>query len=142
MRAPVLALLLVLTACSTAAAPPPAEPQVAGETDPLIDDVRILADDTMAGRAPGTAGSRMARSYIEYRLQEIGVDPIGETFEQPFIFTRKGAAHDGVNVVGRIEGTSRTHARRVMVVTGVSPFRSSSLSVLNPTVVGLTWYCR
>src|SRR5690606_1310652 len=82
--------------------------------DQLIDDVRILADDTMAGRAPGTAGSRMARSYIAYRLEEIGVQPSRERFEQAFVFTAGGVAYEGVNLIGRIEGISRS--KRTMVV--------------------------
>ncbi|HEX6859806.1 MAG TPA: M20/M25/M40 family metallo-hydrolase [Caulobacteraceae bacterium] len=115
MRALFFASMLILSACSTAPAPPVETAEAAYDGDTLIDDVRILADDAMQGRAPDTKGSRMARSYIEYRFEEIGVEPIGESFEQPFIFTTKGAAHNGVNVIGRIAGTSRS--KTVMVVT-------------------------
>jgi hypothetical protein len=116
MRFALCALVLALSACTTAPAPRPVREDV-GATDPLLDDVRILADDAMAGRGTDTPGSRMARSYIEYRMQEIGLDPLASDFEQPFVFTEKGAAHNGVNVLGRIEGTARNHARRVLVVT-------------------------
>jgi Zn-dependent M28 family amino/carboxypeptidase len=114
MRLTALAVLLILTACSTAPAPQ-AEPPMIAATAPLLDDVRILADDTMAGRAPGTPGSTMARSYIVFRFEEIGVEPIGDSFEQPFVYTTKGAAMEGTNLIGRIEGTSRS--KRVLVVT-------------------------
>ena len=115
MRVLLLAGLLALGACSTAPAPAPAEVKAAFDRDSLIDDVRILADDTMMGRAAGTPGSRMARGYIESRFEEIGVLPFGESFEQPFVFTAKGAAREGVNLIGRIEGTSRS--KKVLVVT-------------------------
>lgn len=116
MRALFLASLLVLAACSTAPAPPPAEAvEAADDGDTLIDDVRILADDTMQGRSPDTKGSRMARGYIEYRFEEIGVEPVGESYEQAFVFTRNGVARNGVNIIGRIPGTSRS--KKVMVVT-------------------------
>jgi Zn-dependent M28 family amino/carboxypeptidase len=117
MRLASLAILIVLSGCATAAPPPPVvEDEVVIEaTDPILDDVRILADDAMAGRAPGTRGSVIARSYIEYRFEEIGIEPIGDSYEQPFVFTGGGKATDGVNMVGKIEGSSRSH--RVLVVT-------------------------
>jgi Zn-dependent M28 family amino/carboxypeptidase len=115
MRLASLAVLFILSGCSTPV-PTAVEPQVQIDaTDPLMDDVRILADDTMAGRAPGTPGSKMARSYIEFRFQEIGLEAVGDSFEQPFIFTKDGDAVPGVNMIGRIEGTSRS--KKVLVVT-------------------------
>jgi Zn-dependent M28 family amino/carboxypeptidase len=121
MRRLAISLVLLLSAC--APAPPKPVAQVAPpeamikSTDPLIDDVRVLADDAMAGRAPGTPGSKMARGYIEDRFAEIGIQPIRDDYEQPFVFTTKSEAHEGTNIVGRIEGTARNHAHHVMVVT-------------------------
>ena len=118
MRSFAIGLALLLCAC--AASPPKPAPEADAAiraSDPLIDDVRILSDDAMQGRAPGTPGSAMARGYIEDRLAEIGVDPVRDSYEQPFIFTTKSEAHEGTNVVGRIEGTARNHARRVLVVS-------------------------
>jgi len=114
MRLTALAALLILTACSTGEVSD-AEPPMIAATDPLLDDVRILADDTMAGRAPGAPGSKIARSYIAFRFEEIGVEPIGDSFEQAFVYTTKGEAIEGTNLIGRIEGASRS--RRVLVVT-------------------------
>lgn len=116
MRMVVFALLLTLTACASA---PPAPPQATPvAADHLLDDVRILSADDMEGRAPDTPGSAKARAYIERRFGEAGIDPIKNgDYEQPFIFTDKRASHEGVNVVGRIEGTGRSHARHVLVVT-------------------------
>lgn len=117
MRALLIASALLLAACSTAR--PPADLAEAEDIyipgDPLLDDVRILADGSLKGRAAGTEASRMARSYIDFRFGEIGVRPIGDSFEQPFVFTRDGVAINGVNLIGRIEGTSRSD--KVMVVT-------------------------
>jgi Zn-dependent M28 family amino/carboxypeptidase len=116
MRPVVLALLLTLTACASAQPPTP-QPK-APAADHLLDDVRILSADDMEGRGVDTLGSAKARAYIERRFGEAGIDPIkGDEYEQPFVFTEKGAAHNGVNVLGRIEGTARNHARHVLVVT-------------------------
>jgi len=115
MRPVILVSFLVLTAC--AGAPPAPQPK-APPVDHLLDDVRILSADDMEGRAPDTAGSQKARDYIERRFGEAGIEPVKkDDYEQPFIFTTKETAHQGVNVVGRIEGTARNHARRVLVVT-------------------------
>jgi Zn-dependent M28 family amino/carboxypeptidase len=72
-----------------------------------LDDVRILSDDAMQGRAPGTPGSAMARAHILKRFGEIGLSPIGASFERPFSFTRRdGTKVDAINLVARIPGTS------------------------------------
>jgi len=111
-----VAFALLLTLCACASAPPPAV-QTAAPADRLLEDVRILSADDMEGRKVDTPGSAKARAYIEQRFAEAGIEPFGDNYEQPFIFTDKGASHQGVNVIGRIEGTARSHARRVLVVT-------------------------
>lgn len=71
-----------------------------------LDDVRILSDNAMQGRAPGTPGSAMARAYILKRFGEIGLSPIGASFEQPFSFAKRdGTQVDAINLVARIPGT-------------------------------------
>lgn len=113
MRVAPIALTLFLAACAAA----PLEPAPASvEADRLMEDVRTLSSDEMQGRAPGTEGSALAREYILGRFAEIGLDPaIGDKFEQPFIFTENGQARQGVNLLARIDGASRS--RRTMVVT-------------------------
>ncbi|MET3666313.1 M20/M25/M40 family metallo-hydrolase [Caulobacter sp. 1776] len=81
-------------------------PAFAGPGDKAIDDVRILSADDMQGRAPGTPGSEKARAYILSRFAEIGLKPIGETFEQPFSYAKRdGATVNGINLVARIKGS-------------------------------------
>ncbi len=84
-----------------------AAPAMAAPGDLALDDVKILSADAMQGRAPGTPGSQLARTYILERFKTIGLAPIGEGFEQPFRFTRKdGTTITGVNLVARIKGTA------------------------------------
>ena len=111
MRPAILVLALLLCGCASAVeAPPPA----AARPDQLLTDTRILSANDMEGRGVGTTGSARARAYLVRRLEEIGALPVREDFEQGFIFTNKNQAHEGVNLIGRIEGTSRS--RRVLVV--------------------------
>ena len=105
------AILLSVVATGCASAPPPAP---AVPVDRLIEDVRILSADDMEGRAPDTPGSARARAYILQRFEEIGLQPVRRDFEQEFIFTRKGGPVHGVNLIGRIEGTSRS--RKALLV--------------------------
>ncbi len=81
-----------------------------------LDDVRILSDDAMQGRAPGTPGSAMARAHILKRFAEIGLSPIGTSFEQPFSYAKRdGTKVDAINLVARIPGT--TTGGKAMVVS-------------------------
>jgi len=106
LLAPV-ALGLMLTASAHAAPRPGAH---------ALEDVRILSADDMEGRAIGTPGGAKARAYIVKRFNEIGLRPLGETFEAPFSFkVGFGRETQGVNMVARIEGTSSSD--KVLVVS-------------------------
>ena len=48
------------------------------QADALESHIRILADDSMLGRAPGTAGFTSAIEYVEENLREFGLLPAGE----------------------------------------------------------------
>jgi peptidase M28-like protein len=88
--------------------------QAARRSD-LIDSVQLLRDlqtlsaDDMQGRQVGTPGGEKARAYVMQRFEESGMTPFGSTFEQPFSFAAgrggTGTDRNGVNVIGRIEGT-------------------------------------
>lgn len=72
----------------------------------LLKDLQVLAADDMEGRRAGTPGSARARAFIVRRFQEVGIQPLGGSFERPFTFrTPKDTADQtGVNVVGVIKG--------------------------------------
>ena len=107
-RLRLLALIFALGAAAPACAATPGAR--------ALDDVRILSDDAMQGRAPGTPGSALARAHILKRFGEIGLAPIGAGFEQPFSFTRRdGTQVAAINLVARIPGTAT--GGKVMVVS-------------------------
>ena len=88
------AALLVLSACSATDAPEaPQAPQtpaaIAMDREQLLEDMRILAADDMEGR-------------------EAGIEMIGESYEAPFTYRMRvdtGEEQNGINLIGRIEGT-------------------------------------
>lgn len=49
----------------------------------ILADVEVLSADDMEGRAPGTPGGRRAADYIAGRYQEIGVEPMGDSYLLP-----------------------------------------------------------
>jgi Zn-dependent M28 family amino/carboxypeptidase len=73
----------------------------------------------MEGRQVGTPGGAKARAYVIERFKASGIQPFGDSYEQPFTFSagRAGQTTErkGVNVLGRIDG-SRT-PRKYIVVT-------------------------
>lgn len=96
-RTPLAAFLLVLLAGCSSDRLDTAEPlsplptgaeEVAATIDPaaLEAHLRNLADDSMEGRGPGSAGSLRARSYIAGQLSALGVEPgaPGASWEQSF----------------------------------------------------------
>ena len=112
MRSASLVAALLLSACASAA---PAPPPVVVQPNQLLEDVRILSADDMEGRRVDTPGSAKARAYLVQRLEEIGVEPArGEAYEQSFVFTHEGQAFNGVNLLAKVEGTSRS--RKTLVV--------------------------
>jgi Zn-dependent M28 family amino/carboxypeptidase len=82
----------------------------------LLRDLQSLSSDDMQGRQVGTPGGEKARAYVVDRFKAAGLQPVGDAFTHPFTFkTRAGADVQGVNVVGRIDGTR--DPRRYVVVS-------------------------
>jgi hypothetical protein len=127
--------VLSLAACS----PEPDTPQIAASALPdgagecaaimegggteALTDLCVISHDAMAGRLVGTPGNALARAYIIDRFNQIGVEPVGDSFEHPFSFERRIDFRDpdserrtleGVNLIARIPGTDSS---RVMAVT-------------------------
>ncbi len=82
----------------------------------LLRDVQVLAHDSMEGRQTGTPGNERARRYLLERFEEIGLLPFGDSYEHSFpVEGPGGAALEGVNVVGRVDGSGS--GDHVLVVT-------------------------
>lgn len=109
----ILAASLGATACATTPRPDPGVDEAQ-----VLEDLRILAADDMEGRETGTDGNARARAYIIERLQELGIEPVGDSYEHSFTFTSRdngGAEMTGVNILARIPGTFG--GEHTMVVT-------------------------
>ena len=79
--------------------------------DRLLQDLSVLAHDSMEGRAPGTPGSTRARTFLIESLKSIGAAPIGESYEPRF----ETANAPAVNIIAAIPG--RDTAKRHIVLT-------------------------
>jgi len=80
----VLPTLLLLAACKPSDDPPapavsplavPAEALSAVDTATLMNYVRVLASDSLMGRAPGTAGEDKTIAYLTSQFQALGLKP-------------------------------------------------------------------
>ncbi|MDN3689019.1 M20/M25/M40 family metallo-hydrolase [Cyclobacterium jeungdonense] len=73
----------------------------------LIEDIRTLSSDAMEGRAPMTAGSEKAGTYIRDRFESLGLSSQFPDFSQQFILEPDlGEEGMGVNILGFIPGTT------------------------------------
>lgn len=98
-----------------------ARPSKMFDSQALLNDLKVLSSDEMNGRAIDTPDGAKARAYLAGRLKGAGLQPFGDTFEQPFTFKaggRNGAPQTdrrGVNLVGQIKGSAQP--ARYIVVT-------------------------
>ena len=86
-------VFLLLTGCGSqqqseaVALDTPSVEAALGEIRPEAIDhhIRVLADDSLEGRAPGTRGFSGAAQYVETSLSALGLDPAGidGTYQQP-----------------------------------------------------------
>ena len=119
MRTRVSVFVLVVLAFATSLAQVPAVKSSVIDAPQLLKDLEVLSADDMEGRAVGTPGGAKARAFVIERFKASGIQPFGESYDQPFTFSagRAGQTTErkGANVIGRIDG-SRT-PRKYIVVT-------------------------
>jgi Zn-dependent M28 family amino/carboxypeptidase len=98
---------IVVVAALAAAGLGVAGTQSAVDVRQLLRDVEVLSADDMQGRLAGSEGSARAREYLVRRFRDAGIQPIGESYERPFMFRagRQAAERQGTNLVGVVRGT-------------------------------------
>jgi Peptidase family M28 len=101
---------------SPAAEPPAAACADDGEPyDPAALRARVarLAAPALDGRAPGSRGDALARSYLAERFRCLGLVPAGDDgYAQPFV----ADGHPTANLVGYLPGSDAAIARDIIVV--------------------------
>lgn len=85
--------------------------------DPALSLFEDLSSDALGGRGVGSEGSAAARAMIIDRLETLGVQAVGDSFEHPFkygSFRDQQAGEDtvpdkdGINVIALIPGQDRS----------------------------------
>lgn len=102
----------------------PAAAQNAGAAARLLDDVKYLSDDRLAGRLTGTPEADSAAAYIARRFRQVGLRPAPGGWFQPFTIAANapaaphpGAAQlEGRNVIGLVRGRDRRLQAEAVVV--------------------------
>ncbi|MGB3465419.1 MAG: M20/M25/M40 family metallo-hydrolase, partial [Cyclobacteriaceae bacterium] len=102
MKISLFSAILLLTVFSFSSC----EGQSKPNSKSLMQDVTTLASDEMEGRGTGTEGIRKAKKYIINRYKEIGIEPLGNSYESAFTW---GDNQAGVNIVGKITGRSENY---------------------------------
>jgi hypothetical protein len=78
----------------------------------LLDDIKILTEDRLQGRATGSPGADLAATYLARRFSEVGLQPAAGGWFQSFTIGRdapamrqsKSAGLVGKNVIGILPG--------------------------------------
>lgn len=80
-----------------------------------IETLQALSADEMQGRKVGTEANAKARAMIIQRFEDIGLQPVAGQFAHPFTYgTISEPAKSGVNLLGRIAGTSESQASMII----------------------------
>lgn len=85
------------------------------DTAQIMVDLRVLAADSMEGRAAGSEGGARARRFLRGEFEALGLQHYGDGFEHRFRFERNGEAVQAVNLIGYVAGREATGP--VIVVT-------------------------
>ncbi len=84
------------------------------QAEPAIEMLEALSADELAGREVGTEGNAKARAMIIERLEALGVQPDGPSYERPFTYgtfanpetgETTQPEKSGVNIVGYLPGS-------------------------------------
>jgi Zn-dependent M28 family amino/carboxypeptidase len=85
-------------------------PDLGGSVDPaaritaegILADVEVLSADGMEGRAAGTPGAARAATFISRRFEQMGLEPIGESYLLPveLVGLKKQGDHSSVEISG------------------------------------------
>lgn len=79
-------------------------------------DLQVLADDKMQGRAVGSAGSQLAQDFILAKYAALGLEPVNGSYRQSFIHDFSlGKPLSGANLVGMRRGC--VNPEHIIVIT-------------------------
>lgn len=75
----------------------------------FIEDISLLASDSLFGRESGTIYEKMAYEYISGEYKKAGLEPLPglDGYLQPFSFTKKGHMDTAYNVIGYIDNNAK-----------------------------------
>jgi Zn-dependent M28 family amino/carboxypeptidase len=74
----------------------------------LIQNLKVLSADSMAGRRVGSPGAAMARDFIKYQFRKLKLEPMGNGYELPFDLSLRGEKKTAINLAGVIRAKSKT----------------------------------
>ncbi|BAO55462.1 M28 family peptidase [Nonlabens marinus] len=75
-------------------------------------DVQYLASDELKGRETGSEGIELAATYLAERFEQMGIQPYGQNYRQPFTVNDLS----GNNIVAIIPGSDKDLMKEVVVI--------------------------
>lgn len=80
----------------------------------LIEDLKYLSSDELAGRAPLSAGSKKAQAFIKKRFSSLGLSSQFSDYTQYFSFGEENKVENAANIVAFIPGEE---SEKIIVIT-------------------------
>ncbi|MDO6678615.1 M20/M25/M40 family metallo-hydrolase [Shewanella sp. 4_MG-2023] len=80
----------------------------------LIEDIRILTSDDLAGRKTNTIGAEKTRQYLSARFIELGLSPWQKEFMLPFVYRQNFADKQGINLIATIKSKQASQRWRII----------------------------
>ena len=112
-KIPVLSLLVLLLCAACKGQTTTTEPTSTTVSNPehfsktnLLHHIKTLSSDDFEGRRTGTPGGLKAKAYIIEQFKALGVEVLGDSYEQPFSFEGRDKSYDAVNVLGLVKGSA------------------------------------
>lgn len=89
---------------------PKVQKQLNFNPDSLLYRIKTLSSDAFEGRRTGTLGAKKAKNFIIEHYKRFNVLPLSEEYQQPFSFSARSKAYEGVNVLGHVKGSTYPEA--------------------------------
>ncbi|GIU44597.1 peptidase M28 [Shewanella sairae] len=110
---------LIICICISGCASSPScnkAPQLSwANTSTITSDIKTLTSGEMAGRKTGSQGAALARSFLQQRFKQIGLQPWQGQYQHAFTYHSSFSNKVGINIIGVVPATTHSDNWRMVI---------------------------